>query len=109
MVMLVRIKVKKYTKPNPESNQKDDVSSLYGKYEVPEASDNGDNNDSDQEDQDGATDDLEIGAHYKKPFFTNVERKLCLNNSSAVNDLQPNEDVLGHYRQPQSNSNKVGV
>ena len=46
-----------------------------GEYIVPEASENGDDNDSDEYDQDGDTDDLEIGAHYKNPYFTNAEKK----------------------------------
>ena len=46
---------------------------------MPEASDNDNDNDSDEEDQDGDTDDLEIGAHYKNPFFTNSEKKSCPN------------------------------
>ena len=64
---------------------------------MPEASDNGDDNYSDDEDQDGDTDDLEISAHLQKAIFTNAEKKSCPNGWIAVNDLQPNEIVLGLY------------
>ena len=60
-------------------------SSSDGEYIVNEASDNGDDNYSDEEDYDGDTDDLEIGDHYKKPFFTNAEKKSCPNGWIAVN------------------------
>ena len=41
---------------------------------MPEASDNGDDNNSDEEDQDGDTDDLDIGARYKKKFLLMLKR-----------------------------------
>ena len=62
-------------------------SSSDGEYIFPEASDNGYDNDSDEEYQDGDTDVLEIGAHFKNPFFTNAENKSCLNGWITVNDL----------------------
>ena len=62
-----------------------------------EASNNGDDNDSDEEDQYGDTDDLEIGDHYKNPFFINAEKKSCPNGWFDVNDSQPNEYFLGRY------------
>ena len=74
---------------------------------MPEASDNGDDNDSGEEDQYRDTDDLEIGAHNKNQLFTNAENKSCTNGCIAVNDLQPNEDVLGRYQKPHFNPNKV--
>ena len=86
----------------------DEVSSSYGEYIVSEASDNGDYYDSDEEDQDGDTDDLEIGAHYKNPFF-NSEKKSCPNGWISVNELQPHGDVLGRYQQPRFNPNEVRV
>ena len=38
-----------------------------------------------EEDQYGDTDDLEIGAHYKKQIFTNDDNKLCPNGWIDVN------------------------
>ena len=88
---------KKYAKPKPASSHTYEFSPSDGEYIVPESSYNGYDNDSDKEDQDGYIDNLEIGAHYKKPFFTNAENKSCPNGWIAVNVLQPNEDVLGRY------------
>ena len=34
----------------------------------------------------------------KKSHFTNTENKSCPNSWIAVNELQPNEDVLGCYQ-----------
>ena len=45
----------------------------------------------------------------KNQFFTNDENKSCPKGWISVNDLQPNEDVLGHYQQPHFNPNKVRV
>ena len=39
----------------------------------------------DEEDQYGDTYDLEIGAHYKKQFFTNNDNKSCHNGWIDVN------------------------
>ena len=98
---------KKYARYRPSSSQTYEFSSSYSGYIVPEVSENGYDNDLDEEDQDRDTDDSEIGAHYKKPFFTNAENKSCPNGWIDVNDLQPNEDVLGRYQQPHLNPNKV--
>ena len=78
---------------------------------MPEASDIGYDNDSDEEDQYGGTDDLVIGDHYKKPFFTNAEKKSYPNGCIAVNDLQQNENLFGCYKHPHWNTNKdrIGV
>ena len=40
-------------------------------------------------------------------FFTNAENKSCPNGWIAVNDLQPNEKILGSHQQPHFNPNKV--
>ena len=76
---------------------------------MPEATENGDDNYLEEEDQDGGTDDLEIGAHYKNPFFTNAENIPFPNGWIAVNYLQPNGDVLERYQQPHFNQYKARV
>ena len=61
---------------------------------MPEASDNSDDNDSDDEDQDGDKDDFKDGAHYRKPFSNNSEKKPCSNGWISMINLQPNEYIF---------------
>ena len=65
---------KKAAKPKSSSSKTYEFSSSDGEYIVTEASDNGDDNDLYEKDQDGDTFDLEIGAHYRKPFLLIMKR-----------------------------------